>query len=154
MSINILQPWLLLLLIPLLPMFFFLGRPRMARLPAWLRRAALGARLAMVTLIVLALSQPLLGRTSESVSVVFAVDRSESVSNEARQAAESFVSQALQQVSEDKRAGVVAFGREAVVERPLTGGEADPQRVQFRRDGTNIAEALHLSRSMLPRFGG
>jgi Mg-chelatase subunit ChlD len=153
-SINVLQPWLLLLLIPLLPMFFFLGRPRMARLPVWLRRAALGTRLAMVTLIVLALSQPLLGRTSESVSVVFAVDRSESVSNEARQAAESFVSQALQQVSEDKRAGVVAFGREAVVERPLMGGEADPQRVQFRRDGTNIAEALHLSRSMLPRFGG
>src|SRR5918911_493568 len=96
MSVNFLQPWVLILLPLLLPIFFFLGRPRMARLPRWLRRAALGTRLAIVTLIVVGLSQPLLGRTSESVSVVFALDRSESVSQEARQASDSFVSQPLQ----------------------------------------------------------
>src|SRR4051812_36860209 len=102
MSINVLQPWVLLLLPLLLPFFFLLGRRRMSRLPSWLRRAALGTRLAIISLIVLALAQPLLGRTSESVSVVFAVDRSESVSQEARLAADSFVGQALQQVSDSK----------------------------------------------------
>ena len=59
MSVNVLQPWVLILLPLLLPIFFFLGRPRMARLPRWLRRSALGTRLAIVTLIVLSLSQPL-----------------------------------------------------------------------------------------------
>lgn len=154
MSVNVLQPWLLLLLIPLLPMFFVLGRPRMARLPRWLRRAALGTRLAIVTLIVVALAQPLLGRTSDAVSVVFAVDRSDSVSAESRQAADAFVGQALQQVGEGRRAGVVGFARESTVERPLVGGDAPVQRVQVRPDGTNVAEALRLARSMLPRFGG
>src|SRR5207248_2170194 len=109
------------LLLPLLPAFFLLGRPRMSRLPSWLRRAALGTRLLIVTLIVLALSQPLLGHTSDAVSVVFAVDRSESVSQEARQNATNFINQTLQQVSETRRAGVVAFGREAQVERPIGG---------------------------------
>src|SRR5213076_3127405 len=112
MSVNILQPWVLLLLVPLLPAFFLLGRPRMSRLPSWLRRAALGTRLLIVTLIVMALSQPLLGHTSDSVSVVFAVDRSESVSQEARQNATNFVNQTLQQVNDTHRAGVVAFGRD------------------------------------------
>ncbi|HEY3110035.1 MAG TPA: VWA domain-containing protein [Chloroflexota bacterium] len=153
MSVNVLQPWVLVLLPLLLPIFFFLGRPRMARLPRWLRRSALGTRLAIVTLIVVALSQPLLGRTSESVSVVFALDRSESVSQEARQASDGFVGQAMQQLSETRRAGVVVFGRDAAVERPI-GGSSAPGQVQIRPDGTNVAEALHLARSMLPRVGG
>src|SRR5215212_352581 len=116
MSVNFLNPWILILVPILLPAFFLLGRPRMARLPRWLRRSALGTRLAIVTLILLALANPLLGRTSESVSVVFAVDRSESVSAEAQQAAESFVSQALQQTDQSRRAGEVRFGRDAGVE--------------------------------------
>src|SRR5919198_565471 len=153
MSVNFLQPWVLVLLPLLLPLFFLLGRPRMARLPRWLRRSALATRLAIVTLIVVALAQPLLGRTSESVSVVFALDRSESVSQEARQASDNFVGQALQQVSDTHRAGVVAFGRDAAVERPI-GGSVAPGQVQIRPDGTDVAEALHLARSMLPRVGG
>jgi hypothetical protein len=153
MSVNLLQPWVLVLLPLLLPLFFFLGRPRMARLPRWLRRSALGTRLLIVTLIVVALSQPLLGRTSESVSVVFAIDRSESVTQEARQASDGFVGQALQQVSDTRRAGVVGYGREAAVERPL-GGQAAAGQVMVRPDGTDVAEALHLARSMLPRVGG
>lgn len=153
MSINLLQPWFLLLIPILLPIFFVLGRPRMARLPTWLRRAALGTRLMIVTLVVLALSQPLLGRTSDSLAVVFAVDRSESLSEAARQASDSFVNQALSQVSDKRKAGIVAFGRDAVVERPIDAvGQHQAARVQA--DGTDVADAIHLARSMMPRVGG
>src|SRR5207245_987765 len=122
----------------------------MARLPSWLRRAALGTRLTIVTLVVLALSQPLWGHTSESSTVVFAVDRSESLSAEARQASDNFVSQAMSQLNDKRRAGVVAFARDAAVERSIdaTGGS---QRASVRADGTNVAEAIHLARSMMPR---
>src|SRR5262245_34518456 len=154
MSITFLNPLALLLLIVLLPAFFLLGRPRMARLPAWLRRAALGTRLAIVTLLVLGIAQPLLGRTSEAVSVVFALDRSESMSPEARAQAESFVSQTAQQLGEGRRVGVVGFGHETAVERPLDGASGNWDRPPVRGDASNIGEAIHLARSMFPRVGG
>lgn len=154
MSINFLQPWFLLLLPILLPFFFVVGRPRMARLPSWLRRGALGTRLVIVGLVVMALSQPLWGHTSESMAVVFAVDRSESLSAQARQAQDQFVSQALQGVSEKRKAGVVAFGREAVVERPIDAVVGAQPAATVRSDGTNVADAIHLARSMMPRVGG
>src|SRR6266511_4203838 len=119
MSLTFLNPLALLLLLVLLPLFFLLGRPRMARLPTWLRRAALGTRLAIVSLLVLGLAQPLWGRTSESLSVVFALDRSESMSPEARTQAETFVNQTIQQLGDNRRVGVVGLGRETAVERPL-----------------------------------
>lgn len=154
MSINLLQPWVLFLLPVLLPAFFLVGRPRMSRLPAWLRRAALGTRLTIVTLVVLALAQPLWGHTSEAMTVVFAVDKSESLSADAKQAADAFVNQALSQLNDKRRAGVIDFGRDAAVERPIDAVGGQSQGVAVRADGTNIAEALHLARSMMPRVGG
>src|SRR5579885_1358732 len=114
----------------------------MSRLPAWLRRAALGTRLTIVTLVVLALAQPLWGHTSEAMTVVFAVDKSESLS------ADAFVNQALSQLNDKRRAGVIDFGRDAAVERPIDAVGGQSQGVAVRADGTNIAEALHLARSM------
>src|SRR5262245_38336338 len=154
MSLTFLNPLALICLLFLLPLFFALGRPRMARLPAWLRRAALGTRLLIVTLFVLGLAQPLLGRTSESLSVVFALARSESMSPEARAQAESFVNQTVQQLGENRRVGVVGFGRETAVERPLDGAAGSWDRPAIRADGSNIGEAIHLARSMFPRVGG
>src|SRR5687768_17371798 len=154
MSLTFLNPWILVLLPILLPLFFFLGRPRMARLPGWLRRAALGTRLAIVTLFVLGLAQPLWGRTSEAVSVVFAVDRSESVSPEARTQADTFVNQAIGQLSDRYRAGVVGFGHDTAVERPIEGPNGTWQRPEIRGDASNLGEAIHLARSMFPRTGG
>src|SRR5207244_5696088 len=83
---------------------------------------------------------------------VCAVAPAESVWQEARQNAINFGNQTLQQVNDTHRAGVVAFGRDAQVERPI-GGSAAPGTVQVRPDGTNVAEAIHLARSMLPRVG-
>ncbi|HEV8634757.1 MAG TPA: VWA domain-containing protein [Chloroflexota bacterium] len=154
MSLTFLNPWALLLLPVLLPLFFVLGRPRMARLPVWLRRAALGTRLLIVGLVVVGLARPLWGRTSEAVSVVFALDRSESISPEARAQAEGFVTQTIQQLGEKRRVGVVGFGRDTAVERPLEGPGGVWERPSVRGDGSNIGEAIHLARSMFPRVGG
>ena len=49
----------------------------------------------IIMVVLLALAQPMWGHTSESITVVFAVDKSESLSNDAKQAADNFVSQGL-----------------------------------------------------------
>src|SRR5438445_750997 len=122
MSIGFLQPWALAGL-ALLPFFFVLGRPRLRRLPGWMRHVAMSLRLLIVALVVLALAQPVIGRTNENVSVIFAVDQSDSIAPETRAQAEMFVQQALSQVNEKNHAGLVVFGRDSIVRRSVDGAQ-------------------------------
>ncbi|TAK24919.1 MAG: VWA domain-containing protein [Chloroflexota bacterium] len=153
MNLSFSNPWLLVALPILLPAFYVIGRGRMARLPAWLRRAALVTRLTIIALLVIALARPLIGRASGATSVVFAVDRSLSVSSDARAAADSFVAQALALTSSDRRAGIVGFGRDTAIERPIDGPAGVTQPVVLQTDGSDMSEAIRLARSMFPRSG-
>ncbi|HUE76113.1 MAG TPA: VWA domain-containing protein [Chloroflexota bacterium] len=152
MSVQFQNPWVLLLLL-LLPAFYVIGWPRLRRMPAWLRRSAMGLRLIIVTLLILALAQPLFGRQSEDISVVFALDESASITPEARAAAQAFVDQAIAQVNEKHRAGLVVFGRDSVVRRSIDGAQVTETSESPDVTGTNLAEVLRLSRSMMPRLG-
>lgn len=153
MSVQFLNPWALLALL-FLPFFFVVGWPRLRRLPAWMRRSAMGLRLLIVTLFVLSLAQPLLGRASDDVSVVFALDHSASVSPETRAQAEAFIQQALAQVDEKHRAGLVVFGQESIVRRSIDGAQVTAPTLEPEGSATNLADALRLSRSLLPLRGG
>src|SRR5688500_2503588 len=106
MTLQLVNPWALAALI-LLPFLLIIGWPRLRRLPAWMRRTAMTLRLLIVTLFVLGLAQPLLGRTSEDISVIFALDESVSIAPETRANAEAFIQQALAQVNDKNRAGIV-----------------------------------------------
>jgi len=143
----------LLLLIGLVPFIILLGRPRMARFPAWLRRAAIATRVSIVVLVVLSLTRPMLGTESDARSVIFAVDRSDSVSRASQEAADSYVAGAIRSLAARQNAGVVSFGRSTAIERPLEGVGAPGQVVQVPSDGTDLGEAIRLARSMFPRTG-
>jgi uncharacterized membrane protein len=143
------RPWWLLL-VALLPYFIHLGRPvgRHGRRRAW---AALGVRCALVTLVVLSLAgaQAVLG--SDRLAVVYLLDVSDSISEVERRRALTFVSAGLAALGPRDRAGLVLFGADAVVERPVVDAAAlGPIASVARTHHTDLAEAVRLGVGLLP----
>ncbi|MGB9887147.1 MAG: VWA domain-containing protein [Moorellales bacterium] len=113
-------------------------------------RWRLGLRLLLVTLLVAVLSGPHLVTTVDRQAVIFALDASASVGSE-RRSAEDWVRQALEAKPKEALAGVVAFGRQALVEEPL-GPSPSFRRVQTDPGAaaSSVGEALKLARALLP----
>src|SRR4051812_4056769 len=92
--------WLLgLALLPVLLLYFAWS---LVDFPRWQRIVSLTARCVVVVLLVLALAGLGLSRPTRELFVVFAVDRSLSVGDEARQAADRFVKEAAAQAGPHK----------------------------------------------------
>ncbi|MCP4589377.1 MAG: VWA domain-containing protein, partial [bacterium] len=110
------RPFLLLLL-PLVAYFVYLGRPagRYGRGRAW---TALILRCLIVLLIVLSLAGMQSVHGGDELAVVFLVDVSDSVSEVERERALAFVEESLVEMGPDDRAALVLFGADALVERP------------------------------------
>jgi len=139
--------WLLTAAVPLIAMAWFTRR-KVSRLRLL---AALAARLLLLLLLVAAISGLTYGKLVDDLGVVFVLDRSASVSDGARRTSVGFVQQALEGMKEGDRAGVVAFGADAYVEREVSeepdfhAVETDPGVHQ-----TDVAAALRLAQATLP----
>src|SRR5262249_16471229 len=79
------RPQWLLLLLGALPLVVLLARRRLSATSRVMRGAVLAVRLAIVGLLLLALSEPSLHPLGQARSVVFALDASDSLSPEQRQ---------------------------------------------------------------------
>ncbi len=123
MGISFEQPFALLLLLPALGSVLYLwGQFRRGQ--GGLRsQLILALRMLLVTLLVLALSVPAVRYTVNRQAVVFVADLSASVQQQRTQV-EEFVKQAMEARGSDDKAGVVAFGRDALVEWPVTKPES------------------------------
>src|SRR5689334_5602346 len=140
------QPLVLALLAPL-PALLALAWPRLRRLPVAQVRWVLGLRGAMLALLVAALAGPSLGLRSQALSVVFALDVSDSMTAEQQAWARQWVQAAIQALGPEDRWSTIAFG-----ERPAL--VADPARSPgLPTDGTDLEAALQLARSLLPATG-
>ncbi len=141
---------LALLLLSILPFFVYLGWPR---LPYRRRRDT--ASLIVRTLIILALILGLAGlqtvQSADKLAVVFLVDASDSIDQPARDRAEDYIRAALQPMTPDDRAAIVVFGKNALVERPMSAAKefAGITSTPVRLD-TNLAEAVRLGLAMFP----
>jgi uncharacterized membrane protein len=139
-----------LILLVLLPYFAWLGRPRMA----YRRRrdvSSLILRLLIVVLLVFTLAGAQITRAMEKLSVVFLVDASDSIDANARSQAEEYIRRAMATMTTDDRAGLVVFGQNALVERPLsTAKELAGLTSAPVRLNSNLAEALRLALAMFP----
>ncbi|MDA1163765.1 MAG: VWA domain-containing protein [Planctomycetota bacterium] len=115
-------------------------------------QVALWFRLLMAAGFIVALAEPRAVRTSEVLSVVYAVDVSDSVGQTAVDSALEFVARHVSEKPATDEAGLVVFGRSAVVELPprITFPFEGVVTSQVRRDATNLAEALSLSAAMIP----
>ena len=104
----------------------------------------------LVTLLVLAVAVPAVRYTVNRQAVVFVADLSHSVEQQ-RVQVEEFVRQAMEARGPDDKAGVVAFGRDALVEWPVTeeGGFREFQS-EVHANNTDLAGGLRLAAALLP----
>ncbi len=120
---------------------------------------ALLIRLLIIILLTLSLAGAQLVRAVDELTVVFLVDDSDSISAAQAQQAQTFIRQAVAAMGVTDQAGIVLFGGNALVERPvgrwslppveentpLPGFSSQPQQLH-----TNFAEAIRLGLALFP----
>lgn len=148
-GVTVLRPWLLLLLL-LAPAMYLAWRRWTPPLAPGRGRLALGLRLAVITLLVLALAGVRMSTVPQQRGVVAVVDLSASL--RAGEPAEAAAVQALAGArGPDDLFGVVTFGRDAQVEMPLTRTPAfDGFQTSPDAGYTDIGGALQLAANLIP----
>jgi Mg-chelatase subunit ChlD len=113
-------PHFLLLLLIVLPAVWLIGRRSLHALSTWRSRSAMGLRLAVATMLVVALAEPNWLTLVRRLTVLFLVDASDSIQRDELDHALAYVNAASRQRDRQRgdRAGVVVFGRDATVEVP------------------------------------
>ncbi len=143
---------LLLLLIPLI-VGLVVGLQLLAKrgLVDARARIALVARAALISALVMALAGVAVVLPADRLATVFVLDLSDSVGNAGRAEALAFVRGALEERPDGDVAGVVAFGKDALVER-LPGELADLDRIASTpvRGATDVGAALRLAAALFP----
>jgi len=141
---------LALLLLPLLVLVFHLGRRRAGM--RW--RIATVLRTVTVGMLIVATSSPAVRIPASGVSVIFAVDRSRSITPEARRAQAEFLADALARMHPGDEAGIVAFAGRPLLRTPLTSHAAvDDLGPAPDPDATDIGAAIDLALRLLPAQG-
>lgn len=155
-EIGFVHPWYLALLV-LLPLLWVFSFHSLAGLGRYRRLFALAFRSAVFLLIVLALAEVQTLRTSDKLTVTYLLDQSASIPVAQREAMLEYVRQAVARHRNAERedcAGVIVFGREAVIEVPPFDDDlprlelASTQRL--RTDATNLAAALKMAGATFP----
>ncbi len=141
---------LALLLLPLVALILYLGRRRVGA--RW--RVAAVLRALTVGLLVLAVAGPAVRVPAAGTSVIFAVDRSLSITPAGRRAASEFLTDALTRMHPGDQAGVVTFAGRPLLQAPLAPHPgADALGPAPEPDATDIGEAIDLSLRLLPPQG-
>lgn len=140
-----------MLLLVLAPVTVYLTRTSLAFLPRGARRWSLGLRLVIIALAVAALSGVGVVRADQRLSVVFLLDRSGSVSTQEQAAQTAYVREAVAALKPGDQAGVVAFGANALVDRPVLPDKTPPDLQSAPATTyTNIDDALRLGLAVAP----
>src|SRR5687768_10983152 len=151
MGIRFDQPIWLLLLIPALLLTFVPHLAARRRMGANRRRAAVALRTVLLASLVLALAGFQLILPVDRLATVFVVDLSDSVGTDGREDALAFLRETLEAMPEGDQAGIVAFGKDALVERlPEELREIDRLRSTPTRGATDIGAALRLATALFP----
>src|SRR6266536_3120953 len=141
-----------LALLPIaLAITLLLGSGSRRRIGAARRRAALLVRSLLLAALVFALAGFQLVLPVDRLATVFVVDLSDSVGQPGRTAALDYVRQSLAKMPRDDVAGVVAFGKDALVERlPADVRELDTISSTPAQGATDIGGALRLAAALFP----
>lgn len=147
------HPWYLALLV-LLPLMWWFSFRSLAGLGSIRRAVAIILRSLVFTLIILALAEVNLVRTSDRLTVIFLLDQSLSIPADRREAMIEYTNQAIDRYREENnKTGVIVFGREAAIEIPPFDDDIQvPQAIESALDPeyTNLAAALKLAQASFP----
>jgi len=151
MGLRFESPVWLVLLIPALLLTIVPHLAARRRMGAGRRRAALALRTILLTSLVFALAGIQLVLPVDRLATVFVVDLSDSVGESGREDALAFLRDALEAMPEGDQAGIVAFGKDALVERlPEELRQIDRLRSTPLKAATDIGGALRLSAAVFP----
>jgi uncharacterized membrane protein len=145
------SPLALLLLIPSLGLTFLLYGAARRRVGKGRRRVALAVRTMLLIALVGALAGFRLVLPVDRLATVFVVDLSDSIGELGREDALAFVRESLALMPEGDVAGIVGFGKAALVERlPADLREIDRIASAPVRSATDIGGALRLASALFP----
>jgi uncharacterized membrane protein len=113
---------------------------------------ALVTRLILIALLVTLMAEPRSVRSCHDLSLVYALDISDSVGDQAIDAALDYIVLTSSGRPQKDHVGLVVFGRDAGVELPprLTFPFEGAILTRIARDGTNLEQGLALAAAMLP----
>jgi len=144
-------PLALLLLLPALGLTFGLHAAARRRTGIGRRRVALVVRTLLLIALIFALAGFRLVLPVDRLATVFVVDLSDSVGEAGRDEALAFVRESLALMPEGDAAGIVGFGKGALVERlPAELREIDRIASTPVRSATDIGAALRLASALFP----
>jgi len=148
MGIRFEAPIWLLLLVPALLLTYVPHLAARRRMGAGRRRAALALRTVLLASLVFALAGIQLVLPVDRLATVFVVDLSDSVGASGREDALAFLRQTLDVMPDGDQAGIVAFGKDALVERlPEELHQVDSIR------STPVKAATDVGGARMPRSG-
>ncbi len=145
---------LALLLFLVIPLVVSLGWP--ARGPSRRREVlSLALRILIITCLVFSLAGLEIRRAANSLATVFLVDISDSMPETTLSAAVQYTRQALQSMHPDDQAAIIAFGGNALVERPMSTSR-DFTRLSSvpATNQTDLEEAIRLGLALYPPDAG
>lgn len=141
---------LYLILLLLIPIFIWIGFPARG-LSRTREITSLLLRLVIIMCLVLSLAGLEIVRGGDELAVVFLVDVSDSMPDEAIAAEMTYLREALAGMGPDDQAAIVLFGADALVERPmLPGGELGLVTSAPVTTQTDLAEAIRLGLALFP----
>jgi Mg-chelatase subunit ChlD len=151
MGIAFDAPLALLFLVPALGLTFALYAAARRRMGTNRRRVALVVRTLLLTALVFALAGFRLVLPVDRLATVFVVDLSDSIGEPGREDALAFVRDSLKLLPEGDVAGIVGFGKGALVERlPAELREIDRIASAPVRSATDVGAALRLASALFP----
>jgi uncharacterized membrane protein len=150
------QPWFLALLAAL-PLLWAMGYRSLGSLGPVRRWFVLGMLTVVWSLGTVSLAELQLVKISPKITVTYLLDQSESIPPLQRQAMLDYVRRDVEKHRDAKRrdcAGVIVFGRDAVVEVPPFDDDIPflnlESAVGLRTDATNLAAALKMAMATFP----
>ena len=140
-----------LLLLPLLVVGLVLSYRHVHGMARGRKRIAFLVRGLLAGCLILALAGPEARRPNCGLATIFLLDRSDSIPESDRRAAETFVGGALRALGPDDVGGVVAFGSNPALDAATTG-RRELGRVLTTVDGsaTDLAGAIRLASASFP----
>lgn len=154
LPISFLKPYYLLLLLILIPISIYFYKKGTRPKNRLKKRFAFYARLVLVVLVVAILARPVFNLLSRDLSVLFLVDRSDSLLEGDRELAREIVSQSINLKRENDDIGLVTFASEPSVEiMPSHQLNFKEFNSFIKTDFTDIEAALKLGLSLLPERG-
>ncbi|MCM8541219.1 MAG: VWA domain-containing protein, partial [Lentisphaeraceae bacterium] len=140
-------------MLAILPWFWWMGVNGWGGITGFRAGTSIFVRLMLAGTFIALLADPRTVRPNDTLSVMYAVDLSDSIGSEMRDNSLQFMASTVEKRQGDMEAGLLVFGREAAVELPPRKSfpfERVTALTSMPKDGTDIEKGLSLAAAMIP----